>query len=261
MKVKDWELTAPLGELPDEGALRKVAADLEALERPYRARRLPGASLRDYVTLLKELLEEVRGGEGVLRAQRDGGGVEKGMPRPYRSWRDIPSSSVLAVAGVHGKASAYLVHYERSDITRQGKARNAVGDLWRELRNRPATRKELEALEKKLFRRYPLLRKIAPEILGYPPAFAGIVRRGQVIFPITVWGHAAHALVGREILRTYLIDYERVRQAQEDELAKVIEEAASPRALSLEAIRALLRGEGSVKEAERAIALARLAEF
>jgi hypothetical protein len=261
VKENDWELIAPLGELPDEEALREVAAALEALERPYRARKLPGASLRDYVGLLKELLEEVRGTEGVFKTQRDGGGVKKGIPKVYRSWRDIPSSSVLAVAGVRGEASAYLVHYERSKITRQGGARNAVNDLWRELRNHLATRKELEALEKKLFQRYPPLKEIASEVLGSPPAFAGIVERGQVIFPITVWGYAAHALVGKEVLRTPLIDFERVRKAQEEELAREIGEGAFPQALSPEAIRNLLRGGGDVEEAERSIALARLATF
>ena len=261
MRKRDWELTAPLGELSDEGALREVAADLETLERPYLARKLPGNSLRDYVSLLKELLEEVRGTEGVLRAQRDGGGTKKDTPKPYRSRCDIPRSSVLAVAGVHGEASAYLIHYERSEVTRQGKARNAVSDLWRELRKYPTTRKELEALEKKFFQRHPPLKEIAPEVLGYPPAFAEIMVRGQVIFPITVWGYAVHVLVGREVLRTHLIDAERVRKAQEEELAKEIEEGASPEALSLETIRLLLRGEGSVEEAERSIALARLAEI
>jgi hypothetical protein len=261
VKERDWELTAPLGEIPDEEALRAVAVDLEALERSYRVRKLPGAPLRDYVNLLKELLEEVRGTEGILRTQRDGGGLKRGMPKVYRSWRDIPCSSVLAVAGVHGAASAYLVHYERSKVTRQGKARNVVNDLWRKLRNHPATRKELEALEGKLFQRYPPLKEVASEVLGSPPAFAGIVERGQVVFPITVWGYVAHALVGREALRTHLIDFEKVCEAQEEELAKEIGEGAFPQALPLEAIRTLLRGEGSVEEAERLIALARLAEF
>jgi hypothetical protein len=261
MREKDWELTAPLGELPDEEALRGVAAHLEVLERPHLERKLPGNSLCGYLGLLKELLEEVRETEGVLRAQRDGGGTEKETPKPYRTRRDIPRSSVLAVAGVHGGASAYLVHYERSEVTRQGKARNAVGDLWRELRKRPATRRELEALEKKFFRRYPLLEEIAPEVLGYPPAFAEIVKRGQAIFPITVWGYAAHVLVGREVLRTHLIDAERVRKGREEELAKEVGEGAFPEALSPKAILALLRGEGNVEEAERAIALARLAEL
>jgi hypothetical protein len=44
-------------------------------------------------------------------------------------------------------------------------------------------------------------------------------------------------------------------------LAKEIEEGAFPQALSLEVICALLQGEGSVEEAERLIALARLAEL
>jgi hypothetical protein len=139
--------------------LREVATHLEALERLYCVRKLPATSLHHYVSLFKDLLEEVRGTEGVLRAQRNGGGVKGGMPRRYRSWRNVPCSSVLAVAGVHGEASAYLIHYKRSRVAHQGKARNATGDLWRELREHPATRKELEALETKLFRRYPPLRE------------------------------------------------------------------------------------------------------
>jgi hypothetical protein len=139
--------------------LREVATHLEALECRYCVRRLLATSLHDYVSLFKDLLEEVRGTEGVLRAQRDGGGVKGGMPRRYRSWRNVPCSSVLAVAGVHGEASAYLIHYERSKVAHQGKVRNAVGDLWRELREHPATRKELETLETKLFRRYPPLKE------------------------------------------------------------------------------------------------------
>jgi len=65
VKERDRELTVPLGEIPDEEALREAVADLEALERPHRTRK-PRVPLFVATRVFSGMCGGVRGTEGVL---------------------------------------------------------------------------------------------------------------------------------------------------------------------------------------------------
>jgi hypothetical protein len=140
MREKNWELIAPLGELPDREALREVAAELEALERPYQARKLldgPEAHPQDYLSLLVELLEEVREMDGVLTAQKDGGGVKGADLKRCRNQRNPASTSILAAMEVHGESSAYMILYWRRNLDREGRPPDIRQHLWVALQRQP----------------------------------------------------------------------------------------------------------------------------
>jgi hypothetical protein len=265
VKEKSWELSVPLGELPDRETLWKIATELEVLERPYRTRRLlgrPDAHPQGYVSLLVELLEKVRGWDEALTAQKDGGGAEGATLKRCRSFRNPPTTSILAVMGVHGESSAYLIHYWRTSLEREGRPRDARKHLWSMLHHHPAIWKELEPMQARLFQRYPALREKATKILpSTAPAFAGTVRRGDVIFVLSSWGYAADLIVGRAVLYACCINAERLREASEEDLAEELSKKIAPGVLPLETILGLLRGEADVEEAERALILHRLADF
>ncbi len=265
MREKSWELTAPLGELPDREALLEVATELEALERPYRARKLldgPEAHPEGYLGLLVELLERVRDRDGTLTVQKDGGGAQGGSLRRYRSRWNPASTSILAAMGVHGESSVYLILYWRRNLERKGKPPDIRQHLWIALRRQPALWKELETIQARLFQRYPALRGKAPNVPpDTAPEFAGAVRRGDVVFPLSSWGTAAYLIVGKAIVYACCVGAERLREAKDEDLAEELAEKITPQVLSAEAILGLLRGEADVEEAERTLILHRLADF
>jgi hypothetical protein len=251
--MKIWTLFAPLGELPDDGALKEVAEELQERERRYRARTLP-VKAQDPVKPLKRFLEEVQGDEGILASQVDGGGVT----RRYTELHRFAATSVLAAAAVHAERSAYLLLYERTRTDRWGRPPRLTRLARLMLHNNPETREELDALEAKLFRRYPALEE-ALHPLEKRPFFAGAERRGQVLFPITSMDEVPYALVEGHLLplwRAY--EGRRVRRVKDETLVKLLREKTLLGALPPRAIRALLRGKGDTGEVERLVAMARL---
>jgi hypothetical protein len=265
VKEKIWELSVPLGELPDRETLWKIATELEALERPYRTRRLlgrPDAHPQGYVSLLVELLEKVRGRDGTLTAQKDGGGAQGAILKRCCGFRAPPTTSILAAMGVHGESSAYLIFYWRSCLEREGQPRDARTHLWAMLNHRRAIWKELKPMQAKLFQQYPVLKEKAPKVLpGTAPAFAGTVKRGNMIFVLSSWGYATDLIVGGVLLYACCINAERLREASEEDLAEELSKKIAPRVLPLETILGLLRGEADVEEVEQALILHRLADF
>jgi len=255
-KMKTWTLFAPLGELPDDGALGEVAESLREEERRYRARTLPLAP-REPLESLKRFLEGVRRSEGILTSQVDGGGVT----RRYTERHRFAATSVLAAAGVHAERSAYLLVYERTRTDKWGKPPRLTRLARLMLHNNPDTRKEVEALDEKLLRRYPALEE-ALRSLERCPLFVDAERRGQVLFPITSMEEVPYALVGSHLFRLrYAYEGQRVRRVRDETLVKLLRERTLLGALPPRAIRALLRGEGDTEEVGRLVAVARLGGF
>jgi hypothetical protein len=265
MREKSWELMAPLGEFPDREALREVATELEILERSYRARKLlggPDARPQDYLSLLVELLEEVMELDGVLTAQKDGGGAEGSSLKRCRSRRNPPSTSILAAMGVHGESSAYLILYWRRNLEREGKPPDIRQHLWVALQRQPTLWRQLGPIQARLFQRHPALRRGAQNVPpDTAPAFAGAVRRGDVIFPLSSWGTAAHLIVGKALVYACCVGAERLREAKDEDLAEELAEKITSQVLSAETILGLLRGEADVEEVERILILHQLADF
>jgi hypothetical protein len=260
VKIK-WEqtLVAPLGELPDPPTFREAVSLVEKEERRYRKRTLLGES-GSYTVVVKTALEAVRATEGVLFFQRDGGG----LPEGFNSTGRPIGSSVLLVAGVHGTRSVYVLRYGREYmwVSRgygQGPRVPKYGWLLLgELHKNPEARRELAVLEGRLCDRYPALKTALEKLKGQDRLFSlEAVERGQLLFLVAQTGEIKHALVGTSLVRLnryYRMDWE------EEILLDVLRREDSLRPLPPELLKALLRGEGDVEEAERRLALARLAE-
>jgi hypothetical protein len=252
----DWTLVAPLGELPDRRVLQKAGKAIERRERLHQERTLSRETSQGYATLLKEVLEEVRGTEGLLTFQVDGGGTD---------WRAIERgwSSVLAVAGAHGSRSVYVVRYERVRLEVSGDVPDLTHRLRQSLYENPEARKELEVLEERLLRRYPELREALKKLKEprWPPVFIGAVERGCLLFLINPLGGCSHLLVGTDLFEiTWAPFREEVVREGDDEalLAYLLYERRLSLAFSREVLTALVRGRGGPKEAVRILAMARL---
>lgn len=253
----EWTLLAPLGELPERRALEEVGRSLERRERFHQERTLPKRASQGYADLLQEVLEEVRGSEGVLAFQVDGGGTLG------RRAAGEGGSSVLVAAGVHAERSVYVVRYERSQLHESGTVFNFTWELRGELCENPEARKELEVLEGRVLRRFPALR----EVLGLeeresPPTFMGFVgavERGHLLFPVNVFGECRWVLVGTVPfpLQTAYSD-KGIKGLKDEALVHLLLHEPSLGPLSPEVLAALIRGKGGPKEAARILAMARL---
>jgi hypothetical protein len=126
------------------------------------------------------------------------------------------------------------------------------------LHKNPEARRELAVLEGRLCDRYPALKTALEKLKGQDRLFSlEAVERGQLLFLVAQTGEIKHALVGTSLVRLnrhYRMDWE------EEILLDVLRREDSLRPLPPELVKALLRGEGDVEEAERRLALARLAE-
>jgi hypothetical protein len=253
----EWTLSAPLGKLPEGKVLERVGKSLERRERFHRERTLPKGASQSYTDLLREVLEEVRGAEGVLAFQVDGGGA-LGKQAAQQG-----GSSVLVAAGVHAERSVYVVRYERAQLHESGMVFNLTWEVRGELCENPEVRRELEVLEGRVLQRFPTLR----EVLGLgeaesPPTFMGFVgavERGCLLFPVNVFGECRWVLVGDIPFPLQTAYSEKGIKGLEDEaLAHLLRHEPSLRPLSPEALAALVRRRGGPKEAKRILAMARL---
>jgi hypothetical protein len=244
-----WELSAPLGELPDEEAIRLAAELVSEVDRRYRTYTL-GSTARDFV---KDLLEEVRGREGTLVSRSV---YPKGLFFPL-SWSII---SVVTAVGVHGKKTVYALHYARARADESGQP--PFGPWWVRARvaDLPQIRAQLEVLQEGLFERYPALRGISSRGLGASPAFVEVVERGEVAFAISAKGRATHILVGKKAVFPLRRPYngERLLQATDEALVRVLRKETALGVLSPRAVLALLREDGDREAVGRVSALARL---
>ena len=258
-------MVAPLGGVPDEGALREFGEQMRKAEGLYRTHLLldPSSDWETVRSFLWSALEKVRGEEGLRVFQVNG----KGATRGYVRSDDPLETSVLAAMGVHATRSVYVLHYERVHTDWSGR----IPDLTSWMRGRthifPDVKRELKGLERKLFQRYPGLEDAVRTLKAHPP-FIGAVERGLATFLFDATEEVTHVLVGKALfpIRYRLRPYspEDVRQIPEGTLAETLWKRTDLKALAPEAVLALLRGEADrslVREAERVWALARLGEF
>jgi len=246
-------LVAPLGEIPPEEELVRVAEAIWEEERRYRTRRVLEGNLEEDLAFLESLFKRLRG-KGVHVVQRDGGGVA----RRYVDQHGRPSVSVLVAMGVHAGRSVYALRWTRTKTNSLGDPPDLTHTI-REAFKHPEVKAELEALEERVFRRYPAARAL--RWAGERPYVVEAEERGQVVFLLDPLHEAQYVLIGRAVL-PLSIPYEgrKLKEVKEQTLTKVIRERTSL-GLGPKAIRALLRGEGNVAEAEAAVAASRLGEL
>ncbi len=245
-----WELSAPLGELPKEDAIRLLAEIASERDRRYRTYTL-GSHVLDCA---KDLLEEVRGREGI-RVSRSV--YPEGLFFPL-SWSTI---SIVTAVGVHaGQKSVYALHYARARADESG--RPPFGPFWVRARvaRLPQIRAQLKVLEERLFERYPALRGISLQGLSSPPVFVEVVERGEVAFAIPAKGYATHVLVGKEAVFPIRRPYngERLLEATDEALVRVLRKETALGVLPPRVVLGLLRGDGDREAVGRALAMARL---
>jgi hypothetical protein len=254
----EWTLLAPLGELPDRRALEEVGRSLERRERFHQERILPRKASQSYADLLQEVLERVRGTEGVLAFQVDEGGAD---------WRAArrSKSSVLAAVGAHGARSVYVVGYERPRLELSGEVPDLTRKLRTDLPQNPEARKELEVVEERLLQRYPELREALKKVKGprWPPVFIEAVERGCLLFLREPSGGYSQVLVGTDLfeLTSWTPFTEKTISEGDDEaLLKYLldYELRLKLTLSEKVLAALVRRGGGPKEAARILAMAGL---
>ncbi len=252
--MRDWLLVAPLGELPREEELVEIVKAMWVDEAHYRARILFTGRREEDLGLLRDLLDEVRGSEGVFIAQTDGGGVAKRYVRQHGP----ASLSALVALGVHADRSVYVLLYERTQTDWEGNP----PDLTRRVAKAfayPDVRRELEALEERLRQDYPALRALRrPEP---SPHLVRAKEKGQLVFLLDPLDMVRGVLVGGVPLLLKYPEEERKLHTKEETLVRWLREKTALGALPPRTVKALLRGEGDAKEAERALALVRLSEF
>jgi len=254
----DWTLIAPLGELPDERALREIALYLEKRERPYRKRTLLGEAFSSYIDVVRSALEKVRATEGIFSAQLDGGEAPRG-----RSASCGPvDTSVLAAFGVHAERSVYTLRYLRVRTDGLGRLPDCAFSLRMDPRlfENPEVQREVEAFERKLLDRHPGLRAVLKRLEGRP--LLGVLERGMLLFPVGLTGYCSQVLLGTTIIPLRFVHKaENLKRTQDIDLVTILIEEAVLRPLPPQVIDALVRGEGDVKEAERVLAMERLSAF
>jgi hypothetical protein len=200
--------------------------------------------------VVKELLERVRGEEGILASRASVASLIHPGP-----------ASVLTAVGIHvPERSVYVLHYARVRTDRCGRFPHSVPWVKALAARLPEAREEVKALQGRLFERYPLLRKVPPEDLCFPHLFIEAVPRGQVVFGIDALGRATHVVVAERALfpiaKPY--DWEKLLEASPEALVRVLRKETPLRAFPPKAVRDLLEGWGDAKTVERLAAMARL---
>ncbi len=257
-----WTLVAPLGELPEREAVEAIAESLRREEEKYRRRKLPHGSLRwwRYEDPLWYALRRVRGKEGVLSDQVDGGWVSKRYVYRFGP----AATSVLAAAGVHAERSVFVLQYERTQTASTGRAPEVVRGLKARLKDIPEARAELEVLERRLCERHPELGRALKEARsrGDLPLFVDAAKRGHFLFLVEPTHRVTHALLGETLFPLAKGRYPySVKHTKDETLVRFLREATRLGNLPPRTVRALLRGEGDPRRATRLANLAHLASL
>jgi hypothetical protein len=247
-------LVARLGGLPkNEEAVKAFGEWVLKLERTFPVRTLLdlGLGQKAFEGLVWGLLERVRGREGLRSSQ-----VSGTRTRGY----DSQTASVLVAVGVHATRSVFVLRYEMFPTTSQD---GGPPDLTRRAREElhffPAAKRELEVLRRRLCERYPAL-EAALRGLEDPPLLVEALPRGRVVFLFNPAEEVTHALVGEALFPIRYAEEpyppKTAAEAPEKVPARLLRRGTSLGVLPREAVLALLRGEGDVKEVERVWALA-----
>jgi hypothetical protein len=244
------------GELPDEEALKKTAVEIRVADgrysRLYDITYTFLAARESTLEVVKELLERVRGEEGILASRASVASLIHPGP-----------ASVLTAVGIHARRSVYVLHYARVRTDRRGRFPHSVPWVKALAARLPEAREEVKALQERLFERYPLLREASLEGLCFPPLFIEAVPRGQVVFGIGALGRATHVVVAERALFSIAKPYkwEELLEASPEALVRVLRKRTLLKALPPKAVRDLLEGRGDTKTVERLAAMARLGRF
>jgi hypothetical protein len=245
-------MAAPLGELPPEEAVEAFAEEVRWRENLIWP---PNSLGKDPTKVLRQLLEEVRGREGIRLRQL----TEKSP------WPTPGTVSVLTVLGVHGNRSAYIAHYGKAHANRAEEPPYGPFQVLGLVGGEEEVDEQLSFLEEKLLRRYPPLREFPVS------AFVEAVEVGQVVFPIDLTGYAPCVLIGETTLPLFKrghregllwpLPWERLARADEEALVRVLRKRTLLGLLPPKTARSLLRGNGDPKEVERVAAMAHLSGF
>ncbi len=254
-----WVLTAPLGELPEGGALVKQAKSLEEEDGLYRDIFRSSHTIQeahgDLARVLVELLKAVRAREGILAYRVDGTGTAR------YAFREGERVSVLTALGIHGTRSLYVLHYGRVALGPGGTIPYDPRWVRTRVAPNPVVGEQLEAVHKKLLAEYPALRGVSLERLSFPPLFVEVERWGQVAFAVAASGEVTHAVVGGRAVfaleRPYAEDL--FLESGEENLVRVLRERTALGSLPPRAVSLLFRGKGDLEAVERLWAMNRLA--
>jgi hypothetical protein len=248
-------LVAPPGEIPPEEELERVRVAIWKEERRYRARTVLEGNPEKDLAFLERLFKRVRGKEEVHVVQRDGGGVA----RRYVDQHGRASVSVLVAMGVHANRSVYALRWTRAKTNSLGDPPDLTRTITETFKH-PEVKAELEALEERVFQRYPALRALRGA--GERPYVVEAEEKGQVVFLLDPLYMVRYLLIGKAVL-PLSIPYGgwKLKEVREPTLVRAIRERTRLEPLGPRVIRALLRGEGNVEEVEVAVAASRLGEL
>jgi hypothetical protein len=242
---------APLGELPDEKALREVGEAIERQQQKYYLPPLPQEGIEDYTELLRSVLERVKGTEGIFSSQVG----EANEMHARIAARYLIFVPILAAVGVHAERSVYVVYYGLMPVDTSGRPYNITEDLQAGLPENPEARKELEVLQRRLLDLYPTL-EAALRISKKQLFFLGVLRRGHLLFPINLGNVISHVLVGTLLLSLKTPQLvEDIEKGKDEFLVQALHREPALKVLPPEIIQELLDGRGDVEEAARVIAM------
>ncbi len=258
-----WILTAPLGKLPEERTLEEHAEKIRAMDSSHcdllSLSRTFGKTQKDFSRLVRSLLEDVQGEEGVLAYWVDGAGMHRYTLGEGRE------DSVLTAVGVHGTISVYVLHYGRVRLGRGGKIPYSPFRVLGRVAHRPPVFEELQVVRDRLLEKYPALKGALLESRdrSHPPLFVEVIERRQVGFAVEADGWVTYVLVGERALFALdpPLDERVVLEEDEESLTKLLRRRSPLGDLPSSAVLALLRGEGNVKAVERVWGMARLAAW
>jgi hypothetical protein len=254
-----WVLTAPLGELPEEGALVKQAKNLKEEDDLYQDALRSSHTIQeahgDLAHVLEQLLETVRAREGILSYRVDGAGTAR------YALREGDRVSVLTALGIHGTRSLYVLHYARVGLARGGTIPYSLRWVRTRVARNPVVGEQLEAIHRKLLAEHPALRGVSLEGLSLPPLFVEVERRGQVAFAVTARGDVTHVVVGGRAVFALDSPYaeDLFLESSEERLVRVLRERTALGSLPPRGVSLLLRGKGDLEAVERLWAMTRLA--
>jgi hypothetical protein len=254
-----WVLTAPLGELPEGGALARQVRDLKEEDNLYqdafRSSNTVQEAHGDLAWVVRQLLEAVRAREGILAYRVDGAGTAR------YAVGEGERVSVLTALGIHGTRSLYVLHYARIGLARGGKIPYTPRWVRTRVTRNPVVSEQLEAIHRKLVAEHPALRGVSLEGLSLPPLFVEVERRGQVAFAVAAEGYVTHAVVGERAVFALDSPYaeDLFLESTEENLVRVLRKRTALGSLPPRAVSLLLRGKGDLEAVERLWAMARLA--
>jgi hypothetical protein len=258
-----WILTAPLGKLPEERILEEHAEKIRGMDCLHRdlfsLSRTFGETQKDFSRLVRSLLEDAQGEEGVLAYRVAGGGMLR------HTLGEGEEASVLTALGVHGVNSVYVLHYGRVRLGRGGKIPHSPFRVLGRGGHRPPVFEELQVVRDKILEKYPALKGALSEGRDrpHPPLFVEVIERGQVGFALEADGWVSYVVVGERALFALdpPLDESVVLEEDAESLTKLLRRRSALGDLPSSAVLALLWGEGDLKAVERVWALTRLAAW